>query len=263
MGQKFKVVVLIPEVPSFTGDIKDSTSIKTTLSAQYRTINRGGHSIYEELRKQGIEPLVARRVLSRCRLSYLPQARPYPFLSFALLRSYQCPLRAPMPFLLHKIGSDLVFQGSFMKQMEEKSGVTVNQAQIALARRWIGDVSNGRWHQTEIAIATGVSGLYERDAGDVADADGSTGISAKQSSVSQLPFEIAKEKTETTGPITVTVPVPDAQEAEKVLKQFEHAKDGLLPEHPIADSVAHHALESPNGLLDEKWLGTPEEEKAA
>ena len=55
-GAKFKVVVLIPEVPGFSGDIKEVGSIKTIMAAQYRTMNRGGHSIYEELRKEGIDP---------------------------------------------------------------------------------------------------------------------------------------------------------------------------------------------------------------
>ena len=46
-GQKFKVVVVIPEVPGFAGNIKDESSVKTIMAAQSRTINRGGHSIYE------------------------------------------------------------------------------------------------------------------------------------------------------------------------------------------------------------------------
>lgn len=55
-GTKFKVVVVIPEVPGFAGNIKDESSVKTIMAAQYRTINRGGHSIYEEIRKAGYEP---------------------------------------------------------------------------------------------------------------------------------------------------------------------------------------------------------------
>jgi phospholipase D1/2 len=55
-GEKFKVVVVIPEVPGFAGDIKAESSVQTIMAAQYRTINRGGHSIYEEIRKAGFEP---------------------------------------------------------------------------------------------------------------------------------------------------------------------------------------------------------------
>lgn len=51
-----KVVVVIPEVPGFAGDIKKESSIKTIMAAQYRTINRGGSSIYEEVRKAGYDP---------------------------------------------------------------------------------------------------------------------------------------------------------------------------------------------------------------
>jgi phospholipase D1/2 len=55
-GQKFKVVVVIPEVPGFSGQVKDESALKFILGAQYRTINRGGASIYEEIRKAGYEP---------------------------------------------------------------------------------------------------------------------------------------------------------------------------------------------------------------
>lgn len=50
--------MLIPEVPGFPGDIKKDTSIKTIMGAQYRTINRGGHSIYELVHKAGYDPYV-------------------------------------------------------------------------------------------------------------------------------------------------------------------------------------------------------------
>lgn len=55
-GAKFKVIIVIPEVPGFSGDVKNEGSLKTIMAAQYRTMNRGGSSIYEELRKAGIEP---------------------------------------------------------------------------------------------------------------------------------------------------------------------------------------------------------------
>jgi phospholipase D1/2 len=48
--------VVIPELPGFAGDVKNDNALKTIMAAQYRTINRGGHSIYEEIRKAGFEP---------------------------------------------------------------------------------------------------------------------------------------------------------------------------------------------------------------
>ena len=55
-AHRSQVVVVIPEVPGFAGNIRDESSVKTIMAAQYRTINRGGHSIYEEIRKAGYEP---------------------------------------------------------------------------------------------------------------------------------------------------------------------------------------------------------------
>jgi phospholipase D1/2 len=54
--QKFRVVVVLPEVPGFAGDIKDESSIKVIMAAQYRAINRAGKSICEALVKAGVDP---------------------------------------------------------------------------------------------------------------------------------------------------------------------------------------------------------------
>ncbi len=53
-----QIVIIIPEVPAFSGNIKDESTLKTIMAGQYRTINRGGHSIYEIIRKAGFEPYV-------------------------------------------------------------------------------------------------------------------------------------------------------------------------------------------------------------
>lgn len=55
-GTKFKVLIAIPEVPGFAGNLKDESAIKYIMAGQYRTMNRGGDSIYESLRREGIEP---------------------------------------------------------------------------------------------------------------------------------------------------------------------------------------------------------------
>ncbi|KAJ3852821.1 phospholipase D [Lentinula lateritia] len=56
-GRNFEIVVVIPEVPAFSGNIKDESSLKIIMAAQYRTItiNWGGASIYETIRKAGFE----------------------------------------------------------------------------------------------------------------------------------------------------------------------------------------------------------------
>jgi hypothetical protein len=55
----------MPEVPEFVGDIKESSGMKTVMAAQYRTMNRGGYSIYEEIRRAGYEPWVS-NILDKC-----------------------------------------------------------------------------------------------------------------------------------------------------------------------------------------------------
>jgi phospholipase D1/2 len=43
-------------LPGFAGDVKSEGSLKIIMAAQYRTMNRGGSSIYEDIRKAGYEP---------------------------------------------------------------------------------------------------------------------------------------------------------------------------------------------------------------
>lgn len=43
-------------MPGFAGNMSDDTSLKTIMAAQWRTINRGGSSIYEEVQKAGYDP---------------------------------------------------------------------------------------------------------------------------------------------------------------------------------------------------------------
>ncbi|KAG2131140.1 hypothetical protein BD769DRAFT_1452087 [Suillus cothurnatus] len=115
--RKFKVIVVIPELPGFAGDIKDDNALKIIMAAQYRTINRGGHSIYEEIRKAGFEPM--------------------DYIRFYHLRSYDR-INAP--------------QKSLISQMEANSGVTFYEAQIALARQWEGPRYTGDDAPKEVFI---------------------------------------------------------------------------------------------------------------
>ena len=55
---RIQIIVVIPELPGFAGDVKSDKSLKNIIAAQYRTINRGGNSIYEVIRKAGYEPCV-------------------------------------------------------------------------------------------------------------------------------------------------------------------------------------------------------------
>ncbi|CAG8925328.1 unnamed protein product [Penicillium salamii] len=58
-GQKFKIVVVIPSVPCFAGDLRDDETLGTRaiMEFQYNSINRGGHSIMELIAKEGFNPM--------------------------------------------------------------------------------------------------------------------------------------------------------------------------------------------------------------
>ena len=57
-GEKYKVIVIMPAVPAFAGDLKDDSSLGTRaiMEFQYNSINRGGHSIMESIADAGFDP---------------------------------------------------------------------------------------------------------------------------------------------------------------------------------------------------------------
>jgi phospholipase D1/2 len=200
-GSKFKVFIVIPELPGFAGDVKNESGLKTIMAAQYRTMNRGGHSIYEEIRKAGFEPM--------------------DYIRFYHLRSYDR-INAPYDSLISK--------------MEANSGVKFHEAQVALARQWIGDQS---------------------------DAGGEPSI--KEVSI-KLPQPTKEGIVETQATVTKTekVPVPASEEeARKTIERFEHGADSVRSDEEVADTVSQHMLADKTRLLDEKWLGTEQEERDA
>jgi phospholipase D1/2 len=57
-GEKYKVIVLMPAVPAFAGDLHDPSSLGTLaiMNFQYRSICRGGYSIVERIKAAGLDP---------------------------------------------------------------------------------------------------------------------------------------------------------------------------------------------------------------
>ena len=57
-GERYKVIIIIPAVPGFAGDLKDDASLGTRaiMEFQYNSINRGGHSIMEKIANEGFDP---------------------------------------------------------------------------------------------------------------------------------------------------------------------------------------------------------------
>lgn len=112
--------------------------------------------------------------------------------------------------------------------MEEKSGVTFHQAQVALAKQWIGvpDV----WSPPKVGI--------------------------KQPEPTQEGLLVENTDTkidEVDFPATV-------EEAVEILEKFEAGAVGLREDSQVSDSIAHHALMDSTNMKQEKWLGTDQEE---
>lgn len=57
-GRKFRVVAVIPSIPGFAGDLRDDAAMGTRaiMDYQYKSICRGEHSIFEQIRAQGVDP---------------------------------------------------------------------------------------------------------------------------------------------------------------------------------------------------------------
>ncbi|ERT01679.1 hypothetical protein HMPREF1624_02931 [Sporothrix schenckii ATCC 58251] len=57
-GKKFKVIILIPAVPGFAGDLRAdaATGTRAIMNYQYKSICRGPDSIFEQIRARGVDP---------------------------------------------------------------------------------------------------------------------------------------------------------------------------------------------------------------
>ena len=118
--------------------------------------------------------------------------------------------------------------------MEERSGVTFHQAQVALARLWVGSLDDGEQEVKHVVIKE-----------PEATAEGITVSEATK--VKSETFELPKTQ----------------REARDIIDRFEKGAEGLRGDEEVSDNVTQHMLSDKTGLLDEKWLGTEEEEKFA
>jgi phospholipase D1/2 len=57
--QKYQIIVVMPAIPGFAGDLRDDSSLGTRaiIEFQYNSINRGGNSIMEAIAKEGHNPM--------------------------------------------------------------------------------------------------------------------------------------------------------------------------------------------------------------
>lgn len=57
-GRKFRVIIVIPAIPGFAGDLRDDAAMGTRaiMDYQYKSIHRGEHSIFAQIEKEGVNP---------------------------------------------------------------------------------------------------------------------------------------------------------------------------------------------------------------
>lgn len=57
-GRKFRVIIVIPAIPGFAGDLRDDAAMGTRaiMDYQYKSIHRGEHSIFTQIQAQGVDP---------------------------------------------------------------------------------------------------------------------------------------------------------------------------------------------------------------
>jgi phospholipase D1/2 len=57
-GRKFRVIIVIPAVPGFAGDLRDDAArgTRVIMDYQYKSIHRGEHSIMGQIEKAGVDP---------------------------------------------------------------------------------------------------------------------------------------------------------------------------------------------------------------
>jgi phospholipase D1/2 len=130
--------------------------------------------------------------------------------------------------------------------MEEKTGVTFHQAQVALARKWIGNISVD-WKKDE----TSAYQLTE-------DKTNPNRVHTVAINAPKPTKDGIVEEGEASNVVEVKVPETE-EEADEILRKFEAAASRNDDE--VSDSVGHHALKDTTTLHDERWLGDEEEEK--
>ncbi|GKZ56260.1 hypothetical protein AnigIFM49718_001485 [Aspergillus niger] len=57
-GRKFRVIIVIPAIPGFAGDLRqnEATGTRAIMDYQYKSILRGEHSIFGQIAAQGVNP---------------------------------------------------------------------------------------------------------------------------------------------------------------------------------------------------------------
>lgn len=124
---------------------------------------------------------------------------------------------------------------SYIRKIEEQSGIAYHQLNVALSRLWVGERMNpDDPKEVSVSIPTGQS--------------------------------LAEQSTSGAKPVlkSETYPLPESvAEAQEVVDRWERVARSVRSDEDVADNVVQHMLHDRTSLLDEKWLGTEDEERNA
>ncbi|KAI0824300.1 hypothetical protein BC628DRAFT_1339507 [Trametes gibbosa] len=124
---------------------------------------------------------------------------------------------------------------SYIRKIEEQSGIAYHQLNVVLSRLWVGERMNpDDPKEVSVSIPTGQS--------------------------------LAEQSTSGAKPVlkSETYPLPESvAEAQEVVDRWERVARSVRSDEDVADNVVQHMLHDRTSLLDEKWLGTEDEERNA
>lgn len=221
-GRKFRIIVVIPAVPGFAGDLRDKAAegTRAIMDYQYKSILRGEHSIFEQVRAQDVDPTK--------------------YIFFFNLRSYD----------------RLNFTPKIKKQ-EEESGVKYQEVQRAEAHEIMSegiDGSKGEGnlikevaHRVHDKLSLHQKLTKRKDDVPNETPDDSGDESQEQKTDAKRHLE-AKHANHNQGG------TKDAKQ------HFEAANANQNKEDDSADSVAKDAMHKTPNVSDEAWQGSEKEE---
>jgi len=116
---------------------------------------------------------------------------------------------------------------SFIAEMERRSGTRFEDAQVALARQWLGPDDHALDNTVKIRF-----------------------VDTLQSDPASMGLVTPENTKETIKEVKVP---PTVEEAVEIIKKFE----GGAPrsDKDVADTISQHVQQDRTSILDEKWLG--------
>lgn len=222
-GRKFKIVVIIPTIPCFSGELPEAAGIRCIMAYQYKSINRGGKSIFEMVEEAGVDP--------------------NEYISFYHLRGYD------------RLNND----PEMIKKMEETSGVTYHQAEVASARLFLGD--QGYVSGQKVAIKVPVQG------GEELDSEGKKKPPKVEEVVMPSSEEEAREiinkfrEQLSVGRVLWSIAISNQSSPYSPVSFAEQAAP--RDDYNVRDSISSNILHGQPDTKDEPWYGSEESEKAA